>query len=64
MEDSQPQQLLGIPMAPGGKGKEEFLVIKDTVEEWPISKEHLGPIVFDTTLSNTGEFEGVCRYYH
>ena len=62
VEEGQPRQLLGIPRAPGGTGLEEFTVIKNTVEEWKqIEKKTIGSIVFDTTLSNTGEFKGVCR---
>ena len=61
VEDGQPTQLLGIPLCPGGKGKEEFLVIKSALETWSIKKQII-VIVFDTTLSNTGEFEGVCSY--
>ena len=63
VEEGQPSQLLGIPMAPGGTGREEFEVIRSSVEAWKqIKKESIGPIVFDTTLANSGEFEGVCRY--
>ena len=63
VEDGQPSKLLGIPMAPGGKGAEEFEVIRTCVEAWDqVKKESIGPLVFDTTLSNTGEFEGVCSY--
>ena len=61
VEEGQPQQLLGIPQAPGGKGKEEFNTIKTVLEAWGI-KEQVIPIVFDTTLANSGEFQGVCRY--
>ena len=63
VEEGQPSQLLGIPMAPGGTGREEFEVIRSSVEAWEqIKKESIGPIVFDTTLANSGEFEGVCSY--
>jgi hypothetical protein len=54
VEEGQPRQLLGIPLAPGGRGLEEFQVIRTCVEGWKnIQKEIVGPIVFDTTLSNT-----------
>ena len=64
VEEGNPHQLLGIPQAPGGKGKEEFIVMRDTVDSWKsrFHKKQIGPIVFDdTTLSNSGEYEGVCR---
>ena len=62
VEEGHPRQLLGIPRAPGGTGFEEFSVIKNTVEDWKqIEKKTIGSIVFDTTLSNTGELKGVCR---
>ena len=53
--------MLGIPKAPGGKGAEEFKEIRDVLEDWGIKKE-IGIIVFDTTLANSGEWEGVCSY--
>ena len=60
VEEGQRSQLLGIPQAPGGKGVEEFQEIRKVLEDWNI-KEEIGPIVFDTTLANTGEWEGVCN---
>ena len=60
VEEGQRSQLLGIPQAPGGKGAEEFQEIRKVLEDWNI-KEEIGPIVFDTTLANTGEWEGVCK---
>ena len=59
VQEGYPKHLLGIPLAPDGSGREEFEVIKAALEEWKIQKEIVA-IMFDTTLSNTGEF-GVCR---
>ena len=60
VQEGNPKQLLGIPLAPDGTGREEFEVIKAALEDWKIQNEIVA-IVFDTTLSNTGEFGGVCR---
>ena len=57
VEDGQESKLLGIPQAPGGKGAEDFEEIRVVLEDWGIKKQ-IGPIVFDTTLANTGEWEG------
>ena len=54
--------LLGVPRAPGGTGKEEFEVIKMTLKERMVEGVQVLRLVFDTTLNNTGEREGVCRY--
>ena len=61
VEEGQRSQLLGITEAPGGKGAEKFKEIRDVLEDWGIKKE-IGIIVFDTTLANSGEWEGVCSY--
>lgn len=39
VKDGVPSQLLGVPQAPGGKGKEEFELIKTVLEAWGIRKE-------------------------
>ena len=52
VQEGNPKQLLAIPLAPDGSGREEFEVIKAALEEWKIQKENVA-IVFDTTLSNT-----------
>ena len=62
VEDKVPSTLLGVPRAPGGTGKEEFQVIKATLEERMVEGVKVVGLVFDTTLTNTGEWEGVCRY--
>ena len=54
-------QLLGIPQAPGSKGAEELKKIRHVLKDWNIQVEIL-PIVFDTTLTNTGKWEGICKY--
>ena len=51
-------QLLGIPQAPGSKGAEELKKIRHLLKDWNIQVEIL-PIVFDTTLTNTGKWEGI-----
>ena len=63
VEEGQPSYLLGIPMASEGTCWEEFEVIRSKVEaRGQIKKESIGSIVFDTTLANSGEFEGHCMY--
>ena len=62
VEDKVPSTLLGVPRAPGGTGKEEFEVIKMTLEESMVEGVKVLGLVFDNTLNNTGEWEGVCRY--
>jgi hypothetical protein len=37
-------------------------VIKATLEERMVEGVKVVGLVFDTTLTNTGEWEGVCRY--
>ena len=61
VKDGEPSHLLGIPMAPGGTGKEEFEVVKETLERRRVTGKQVVALVFDTTLSNTGQWEGVCR---
>ena len=58
--DGELTSLLGIPEAPGGKGRQEFEVLKSTMESRNIEPSQVVGLVFDTTLSNTGEWEGVC----
>ena len=38
VEEGEPTQLLGIPLCPGGTGKEEFEVIKSALETWSIKE--------------------------
>ena len=60
VEDGEPSHLMGIPPAPGGTGREEFSVLKETLESRMVGPEQVVGLVFDTTLTNTGEWEGVC----
>ena len=61
VSDGEPSHLLGITESAGGSGKEEFVVVKETLERRGVSAKQVVAIVFDTTLTNTGEWEGVCR---
>ena len=60
VKDGELSNLLGIPEAPGGTGKEEFEVLKATLESKDIQPRQVVGLMFDTTLSNTGQWEGVC----
>ena len=58
--DGEPSHLLGIPEAKGHTSESEFEVIKATLEERGIRPEQCVGLVFDTTLTNTGEWSGIC----
>ena len=62
VKDAEPSHLLGIRECPGGSGKQEYEVVKQTLEMRGVSAQQVVAMVFDTTLSNTGVWEGVCSY--
>ena len=60
INDEGLRKLLGIPEAENGKGISEFEVVKNLLVSWNIFAEVVA-VVFDTTATNTGVDQGVCK---
>ena len=60
VKNGEPSHLLSIPTAPGWTGKEEFGIVKKTLESRKACKKQVVGFGFDKTLTNTGEWEKVC----
>ena len=55
------RKLLGVPETASGTGVAEANIVKEMLADWGIKAEVVG-MVFDTTSSNTGKFNGACKF--
>ena len=53
------QKLLGVPEIPNGTGSAQEKAVTDMLIKWDIFEEVTG-VVFDTTASNSGKWQGAC----
>ena len=60
VDAAKTRKLLGIPEVESGKGVDEFEVVKEYLVKWKVKEQIIG-MVFDTTVSNSGEHSGACR---
>ena len=58
-QENKNQKLLGVPDIPSGTGSAQEKAVTDLLEQWDIFDEIVG-LVFDTTASNSGKWQGAC----
>ncbi|XP_071580212.1 uncharacterized protein [Temnothorax nylanderi] len=59
LSNNDTEQLLGVPGLQSGTGKQQASAVCETLAEWGF-QNYVKALVFDTTATNTGRFNGAC----